>query len=159
MDGAKPERDVVAAVLAAIESRLVDPFSLEGLTEVESDLLSGVTAKGVIGNGGHVYWFEGMDAKATHNAASAFDRMGLPEVARAMRESLRAFPGGAPPEPLAERQRYVSLHRQTLERTFGPLDKTVWDADFATAAMRYIDEHRTQLIATAPEYAEILRPH
>lgn len=150
-------RRLVKSVLEVVESRLMDPFSLDGLAKVEADLIIAVTVVGVIGNGGHMYWFEGKDAAATLRAASAFERMGLSDVAAALRESLHAFPGGAPPGPLVERQRYISLHRASLEAAFRSLDERVWDAEFDSAVERYIDEHRDDLCAIAPAYAELLR--
>jgi Domain of unknown function (DUF4375) len=149
----------VKAVVAIIESRLEDPFSLDGLERVEADLIATVTAHGVIGNGGLFYWYEGKGAAITRRVAGAFDRMGLAAVANALRASLRAFSNGAPPEDLVARGRYLSAHREDLKQAFRELDETVWDADWEAAAIAYVEAHRAELAAIAPEYAAILQLH
>ena len=157
MSGSTPE--LVRAVLKIIEARLPEPFSLDGLTEVEADLLGAVTAVGVIGNGGFYYWYRGKDARSTTRIAAAFDRLGLSEVAQAIRSSLAAFPSGRPPGTLAARQKYLTANREQLQRTFEPLDRVVWAADFDGAAARYIDARRTALMDAAPELDRLLRTH
>jgi hypothetical protein len=149
----------VKAVLTIVERRLQDASSLDGLSRVEADLLATVTAYGVIGNGGLVYWYDGKSAAVTRKVATSFDRLGLPVVANALRDSLRAFPGGAPPDDLAARQLYVSAHRAELEEAFRELDVAVWDADWDSAALAYIDTHRAELVSLAPEYAAVLQLH
>lgn len=150
---------ILKAVLAIIESRLADPSSLEGLAEVEADLLSTVTATGVIGNGGLSFWYQGKDAAATLRAAAAFDRLDLRDAAEAMRASLNAFPGSVPPQDLTARQRYIGLHREELEAKFEPLDHKIWDADHDAAAKRYVDRNRAAFVAIAPAYATLLSLH
>jgi hypothetical protein len=147
---------IVDAVLKSIESRLMTPDSLEGLRQVEADLLAAATAKGIIGNGGHAYWYEGMDHQQTIRAAEAFERLGLPQAAAAMRKSLEAFPGGIPAADLADRQTYVSNERKRLERDFRVLDETIWEVDFDTAAAVYIRLHQETLIAADPSLRSIL---
>lgn len=147
---------IVDGVLESIESRVIDPGSLEGLSRVEADLLAGVTAKGVIGNGGLVYWYEGMNARQTLRAAEAFERLGLSEAASALRKSLEAFPAGAPPAELGDRQRYVSQHRERLDQSFASLDEMVWNADFDGAALRYVRAHRSELVAADPNLRSLL---
>jgi hypothetical protein len=157
VDESEHERRVVLAVLDVTESRLRDPFSLEGLVDVEADLMSTVTAIGVVGNGGLVFWFEGKDAKATRRVAAAFDRLGLTAVADDLRTSLEAFPDKTPPAELAARQLYVSAHRDELKARFRELDERIWAANYFGAAKRYIDRHRDELAALSKEYAAILR--
>ena len=147
----------VKVILAIVERRLQSPFSLDGLSRAEADLLATVTAYGVIGNGGLVYWYEGKSSRITHKVATSFERLGLPAVADALRASLRAFPGEAPPEDLKARSRYISAHRAELEDAFRDLEKVVWNADWDSAAMAYIDSHRAELASIAPEYAAALR--
>jgi hypothetical protein len=149
----------VKAVLRIIESRLADRYSLDGLHRVEADLLATVTAHGVIGNGGLLSWYEGKNAPVSSRVADGFDRLGLPAAADAMRDSLRAFSDGAPPDDQTARQRYITDHRAELEESFRPLDEAIWDADWDAAAMAYIDTHRAQLVSLSPAYATLLRLH
>lgn len=143
------------------ESRLEDPFTLDGLTELEADVLATVTAIGVIRNGGFVYWYEGKDGEATIRAAVAFDRMGLTGLAEAMRLSLAAFPGSAPPQDLAARQAYVSEHRDALEERFAPLDSTFFESDVVPswdlAAARYVAGRRRELLTLEPGFGPLLQ--
>ena len=146
---------LVRTVLVRIEERMPDPRSLKGLSEVEADLMSAVTAKGIIDNGGLVHWFEGMDRAKTLRAAAAFDRMGEPSAAEAMRQGLRAFPGGVPSP------QHVREHRDQLRETFWPCDQTVWDLDFYAAAATYIRARTPDLLSTDPELVKVapaLRP-
>ena len=147
----------VRAVMQIVERRMKEPSSLADLSRVEADLLATATAHGVIGNGGHMYWYEGKIATATDKVAASFDRLGLPAVAEAMRASLRVFPDGAPQDDLAARHLYLSANRARLEESFRELDEVVWDADWHAAAMAYIDAHRADLASIAPEYRAALR--
>ena len=83
---------LLQVVFEWIESRLQDRFSLAGLPEVEADLLGTVTAFGIIGNGGHVFWYEGMDGEDTLRVAAGFERMELPEAAEALGDPSRFSP-------------------------------------------------------------------
>lgn len=147
----------VEAVLTIVEGRLRDPLLRDGLSRVEADLLATVSARGLIGNGGLVTWYEGKNARLTDKVASSFERIGLPALAAALRASMRAFPGGAPSEELTARRDYVASHRAELEQAFRELDEIFWDADWEAAAMAYIDAHRAELAAIAPRYAAALR--
>lgn len=149
--------DLVQAVLIAIEDRLEDPSCLDGLSEAEADLLAAVTAVGVIGNGGHCYWYDGKNAAATLRAATGLDRLGLSAAADAMRSSLAVFPSGRPPEDLLERQEYISANRVSLKRAFQAFDQAVWKADFDEAAAHYIYRCTDELIAANPALAGVLR--
>jgi hypothetical protein len=139
--------EILSAVFDSIESRMVAPGSLDGLSEIEADLMVAVTAKGVIDNGGHAYWYEGKNFEETIRTADAFDRMSLPDAATALRKSLDAFRGGVPPADLGERQDYVSTHRKRLEEVFKPLDKVIWKTDFYDAALSYVRANAGRLIA------------
>jgi hypothetical protein len=150
---------LVHAVTGWIESLLVDRFSLAGLTELQADLLGAITVVGVIGNGGHAYWYEGADAEQTLRMAAAFDHLELPRIAEALRRSLTFFPGGAPPREVGERRRYISENREILERAFDPLDNLVCDSDFDGPAARHIVRHREELLAANPDLAAAFRDH
>ena len=97
---------LVTAVIGRIENRMPDLFSLRGLSQVEADLMAAVTAHGVIGNGGHDYWYQGKNRDQTLRAAEAFERMGAVPAANAMRRSLAAFPTGTPTRD------YFDAHRR-----------------------------------------------
>jgi hypothetical protein len=146
-----PDRALVFAVIGRIEERMPDPQSLRGLSEVEADLMAAVTAHGVIGNGGHDFWYQGKDREETLRAAEAFERMEAIPVAKAMRQSLEAFPAGTPNGD------YFDAHRTELKRIFGPLDRVVWDLDFDAVAARYIRAKTSQLTATDPGLAKAVR--
>ena len=148
--------EILGAVFDSIESRMADPGSLDGLSEIEADLMVGVTAKGVIDNGGHVYWYEGRNLEETIRTAEAFDRMNLPDAATALRKSLEAFPGGVPPADLGERQEYVSTHRKRLEEVFEPLNKVIWKTDFFGAALSYVRVNAHLLVAADSSLSSFL---
>jgi hypothetical protein len=156
---ASSDEQLVDAVLAAIEKNLEDPCSLDGLSQTEADLLAVATAKGVIGNGGHCYWFEGKDGDETLRVAQSFERMGLEAAAAALRQSLGVFPSGLPPRDLGERQEYVSAHRAELNAAFEPLDEIIWETEFTPAAARYILLNRKELLTIHPGLSEYLALH
>ncbi len=118
--------------------------------------MAAVTAHGVIGNGGHDYWYQGKDRDQTLRAAEAFERMGAVPAANAMRRSLDAFPGGTPTRD------YFDAHRRELKDVFSSLDEVVWDVDFDAVAARYIRSKVEELSATDPglrEAVPTLWPH
>jgi hypothetical protein len=135
---------LVRVVLGRIEARMADPRSLRGLSEPEADLMSAVTAKGIIDSGGHVYWFEGMGRAETLRAATAFERMGVTSAAEAMRHCLGAFPGGSPS------RKYVKEHRQELMEAFSRSDHVVQGLDFYAVAAAYIWSRRSHLLLADP---------
>jgi hypothetical protein len=143
------DKALATAVLRRIEGRMPDPFSLRGLSEVEADLMCAVTAKGVIDNGGHVYWFEGMDREKTLRAVAAFERMGVTAAARALGQSLAAFPGGVPT------QAFLSEHREELREAFAASDTVIWDIDFDAVAAVYIRARKADLLATDPGLSKV----
>ncbi len=106
--------------------------------------MCGVTAKGIIGNGGHVYWFEGMDRERTLRAAAAFERMGATSASNALRQCLAAFPGGMPT------RNYLRHHRAELREAFSSADHVLWDIDFDAVAAAYIRARKADLLATDP---------
>jgi hypothetical protein len=126
---------LVTAVLQRIETRMPDPDSLQGLSRVEADLMAAVTAHGVIGNGGHDFWFQGRNREHTLRAAEAFERMGEDKAANAMRPT----------------EDYVFAHRTELADVFSPLDRVIWDVDFDAVAARYIRAKKAELSATDPD--------
>lgn len=148
-----PDDALVRVVLTHLESLLDDPFSLNALSEVGADLLSAVTAFGVISNGGHTFWYEGKNRKQTLRAAAGFERMGLPAAANALRTSLAAFPDGEP--TLA----YLREHHDQLERALSAADQVIWDVDFNAAAAEYIRSKRVELIEKHPALAPHLSFH
>ena len=129
---------------------MADPSSLDGLSEVEADLMSGVTAKGIIDNGGHRYWFEGMNRDKTLRAAAAFERMGVESAATALRQSLDAFPRGVPTRA------YLSDHGDEVDQVFSELDDLIWDVDFDAVAAAYIRARRSELFATDPALMKLV---
>lgn len=141
------DRELVSKVCSKIESRLVDPDSLDGLSEVEADLLASITAIGVIGNGGFAYWYAGKNTEETQRAALAFERLQLPEVSEALSRSLEAFPGGRPPDELESRQEVLQQHRDALDTQFDPLESVVYAADYFAAAASYIKSRKSELVA------------
>lgn len=144
---------LVSEVAGWVESRLEDPGSLEGLSELEADVLGTIAAKGIIGNGGFVYWYEGKDRGATAQVAASFERMGLVAAADAMRRSLVAVP----PLGLEGLRAHVAEHRKELETVFGPLDEAIWHADYDLAAARYVFGRRLELLALEPGFAPLLQ--
>jgi hypothetical protein len=115
-----------------------------------------VAAIGVIGNGGHYYWYQGKNGQETLRAADAFERLGLHAAAQAMRQSLLVFPGGAPPPNPHDCQTYLEDHGNELEKAFEQLDPIVWKAEFYPAAIRYISLRRAELIVADPGLAAFL---
>lgn len=151
------DKALVLEVAGWAKSRAENPSSLEGLTEIEVDVLGTITAKGVIGNGGFDYWYQGTDRLQSLIVAASFDRMGLAAAAQAMRDSLLAFPDATPPPDLGDRQGFLSEHREELEDRFRPLDEVIWDTDYDLAAARYIFGRRRELLAMEPGFGPILQ--
>ena len=123
---------------------MADPRSLRGLSEAEADLMSAVTAKGMIDNGGHAYWFEGMDRAKTLHAAAAFERMGVSAAAEAMRRCLAAFPDGSPSPA------YLREHRKQLGVAFALSDRVMQSVDFYAVAAGYIWARWSELLLADP---------
>jgi len=147
--------DFVTEMLATIQARLPDTASLEGLSEAEADLLAAATVHGLVGNGGHLFWYEGMDRDDTLRAASALERMDLFPQAVALKRSLQAFPNGEPPRDLDERRYYLSTNRARLEAEFDPLDRAMWKTKFDEAAQRYALRRRAELVQANPALARL----
>jgi hypothetical protein len=137
---------------------MLDPFSLAGLSDLEADLLAAATAVGIIGNGGHRYWYEGMGHQETLRAAVALDRMGAPEAADALRRSWTTFPGANEGES-ASRLSYLEAHRDELDKVWESLDRIVWAIDWHATAARYILLHRDELLALNPDFASDFDRH
>jgi hypothetical protein len=151
------DRALVREVAGFAESRLQEPTSLAGLSELEADVLGTITAKGIIGNGGFTYWYEGMDGAQTLSVALSFERMGMARAAGAMRESLAALREGGLPQNLGEPQTYVSNHRAELVAQFGPLNEVIWDCDHDLMAARYVFRRRRELLAIEPGFGPLLQ--
>lgn len=148
---------LVLEVAGWAESRAENPFSLDGLTEIEVDVLGTITAKGIIGNGGFDYWYQGKDRLQSLSVAASFDRMGLAAAAQAMRDSLLAFPDATPLQDLGDRQGFLSEHREELEDRFRPLDEVIWHTDYDLAAARYVFGRRRELLAMEPGFGPVLQ--
>jgi hypothetical protein len=133
-------------VIGAIERKNPDSRRLDGVPPVFRPLLATVAAHGIIGNGGFQYWYEGMHDRDTLQAADAFDRLGLAQVADVMRQSLDAFPGRrATPEVLEALDAPSRAAAKTLWETLGPV---VWRSDWQRAALRYTLRHADILAAS-----------
>lgn len=150
--------DLVTELLAAIQARLPDTAGPEGLSEAEADLLAAATVHGLVGNGGHLFWYEGMDREDTLRAVSALERMDLFQQAAALKRSLQAFPDGTPPKDLAERRYFLSANRERLAAEFDALDRAMWKTDFDQAAQRYALRRRAELLQANPALSALFAP-
>ena len=83
-------------------------------------------------------------------AAAAFDRMGQPAAATAMRKSLDAFSGDVPP------MAFLSAHSKELEAKFAQYDQVIWDISYDASAATYIKSRRSDLIAANADLADVL---
>ncbi len=144
---------LVRVVLTHLESLLDDPYSSERLSEVGADLLSAVTAFGVIGNGGHRFWYQGKNRQQTLRAALGFERMGLPAAANALRSSLGVFPDGQPTVA------FLDAHGDEWDEALAAADEAIWDVDFDAAAAGYIRSKRAELVEQHPALATHLSVH
>ena len=97
-----------------------DEWGIDVLTTEQKDVLLPWVARGIIGNGGFKYFYQGLqfDPLVT---AQAFRALGLEDVAAACERSLSVFPGGRMPDNEALLAA-VDWNSDSLRE----LDKTVW---------------------------------
>lgn len=107
--------------------RTADQRGFDALTREEKNVLLPWSARGVIGNGGFKYFYQGtMDPIAT---ARAFRLLGWEEVACACEESLAVFPGRRWPGPAdswkhldgVDWERFRDIDRKVCGLTFDNL--------------------------------------
>lgn len=110
-------------------------------------------AKGVVGNGGFAYLFEGDFAgdPGFVYTAGAFKAIGAESAYSAIQEALALFPRSTPHEDIEER---LAHFEQTPDETRKRLRESFWDADeqIDAALARYIRQQRTQIHAILTEY-------
>jgi hypothetical protein len=101
-----------------------DQWGIDTLRDEEKNVLLPWSARGIIGNGGFKYFYQGTtDPVAT---ARAFRTLGLEEVAQACEKSISIFPGGRWPGA-GESWKYVDRVDWGLLRD---AEKTVWGLTF-----------------------------
>jgi hypothetical protein len=148
--------EILVDLYGAIEERLEDDTTLDGLSEVEADLLAAVGAKGIIDNGGLRYWYEVKRTADTHRVAEAFERLGLPHYATAMRSSIGLLPTDW--DALDGDPRWAAL--DAVEEPFKPLAEVIWDFKnqdaLDRASIRYALARRDDLIAAWKGYRKLL---
>ncbi len=113
--------------------QVAEERGLEALTEAERTIVLAWTARGIVGNGGFRYLFQGaLDARAI---AAAYWTLGLEDVANAVEEAIAAFPGGAIPAGLRERQEHVArVGRDHFEAADRRVYDLAWEALLNTIA-------------------------
>lgn len=101
-----------------------DTEGLETLTEPQKVLVHIWSAGGIIGNGGFRYFFEsGLDGPAT---VRAYDAVGLPAKADAVRRALEFFPSGRPSKDFEERIEQLAEIEKTRRKQFESLNGIIW---------------------------------
>jgi len=100
-----------------------DEWGIDVLTAEQKNVLLPWSARGIIGNGGFKYYYEGnQDPLAT---ARAFRALGFEDVATACERSLFVFPLGR--MPLGEPGRFEAFKAVDWDsNSVRELDRTVW---------------------------------
>lgn len=85
-----------------------DALGLEALPHPAQMLVLAWSARGIIGNGGFRYWYQGKNDAEVRLTIDAFRVLGVRVVADACQESLAAFPAGVVPTNEADRDRAIA---------------------------------------------------
>lgn len=114
-----------------------DERGLDALTGPERVVVLAWGSRGIIGNGGFKYFYEGEWRMA--ELAAAYRTLGFSDAADACERSLDVFPEREPPRDAAERNRFLGAESQAF---FDGLVRAVfaieWD-DLKLAIGRYIE--------------------
>ncbi|MGE3314718.1 MAG: DUF4375 domain-containing protein [Planctomycetaceae bacterium] len=87
-------------------------------------------AEGLIGNGGFEYWFTS-DVADCLGLADAYDTIGLPGSAKAVRKSFTIFPNSIPPDDCDERAELVVNRDENGKKILAECDHVIYDSSRA----------------------------
>jgi hypothetical protein len=116
-----------------------DEDGLEALPQRHRIVVLAWAARGIIGNGGFRYYYEGGWRMA--EVAAAYRTLGFEQAARACESTLRIFPACMPPRD-DERRREI-VQRTDFDQ-FEDEESKVYDVDWESleaAIKRYMDRH------------------
>jgi hypothetical protein len=126
-----------------IANQYGEDIDVSDLPEEHRIVLLVDTARGIIGNGGFNYLFEGTFKGDPHYflTAAAFQAIGCRKAASAFQEALALFPDGKPPTDTEER---LQIYRRGTGAQRHRLDCAIWDsgAEIETKLADYIRSHR-----------------
>ncbi len=124
---AEPDRDLCGRTFDGICQFHGEPLNLSNLRVEERNVVVVESARGLIGNGGFNYLFEGdFSADDYRWMAQAFETIGAASAAQAFRRALALFPGSQPP---ADREERLELYRKGDGAMRHEIDTSFWDAD------------------------------
>ena len=132
--------DLTDYVYIAITKKIVrGDMSLLSLEEQTIGLVW--DAMGIIGNGGFAYYLAG--ELSWTEAPAAFDAIGVPEVADAIRTILRLYADETPPTQDDERNAILAKFRARNPQEYDRLNNVVWAAKTRIVAKSgaYIRRH------------------
>lgn len=134
-------------VFDAIVANQSEEIDASRLNLDEQTVLLPVHAKGIIGNGGFNYLFEGEFKGDPYFelTAAAFERIGASKASRVFRDALTLFPNSRPPRDLSERLR---IYRSGKGKNRADLDQSFWQAsaEIDSCLAKFIRAHRTSFL-------------
>jgi hypothetical protein len=116
-----------------------DEDGIEALPPPHRIVVHAWSARGIIGNGGFQYYYEGAWMMA--DVAAAYRALGFDEAARACESSLEIFPARVPPQ---DRQRRWEIISKTDFDQFSSEVEKIFDVEWAslkTAIAEYMARH------------------
>jgi hypothetical protein len=125
-----------------------DEGGLESLPDRQRTVVLAWGARGIIGNGGFRYFFEG--AWHMTAVADAFRILGFAEAADACEKSLEIFPDHTPPQDAKRRRAILS---DTNFKPYAPYEKIVYRIEFdalRSAIGEYIQQHAADFVSVLP---------
>ena len=102
-----------------------DEQGIEALPATQRAVVLAWAGRGIIGNGGFKYFYEGQWRMA--ETAAAYRILGFPEAADACERSLDVFPKRQPPRDDEEREQFLGEESSNL---FEELEKVVYALDW-----------------------------
>jgi hypothetical protein len=138
VDGALKSR--VYNALGALDYRL----GPEGLSDAKRHALLAWWARGIVGNGGLRYFYEG--ASEGDEVAEAYEALWFPAAAEAFRKSLAIFPNGRP--HIIPELNWECLNESAAE-FLEMIEDPIFEmgADLDAAVLAYLREHEPEFMA------------
>jgi hypothetical protein len=103
-----------------------DAVGKAGLAIEERVFLACCHASGEVDNGGFEWFYHG-PANPTE-VIESFERIGMRNIADAVRKSLQVFPNGVPQSNRERRCDWIERRRLQIEAHWEPLNRLLWDA-------------------------------
>jgi Domain of unknown function (DUF4375) len=132
-----PKRSLEQRIYAVCGA--ADEHGMDALSAPQRTIVLAWAAKGIIGNGGFKYFYEGEWRGA--ELAQAYRALGFAAAAEACDRSLDAFPARQPPRDAARRYQYIAAGEDAV---FGDLEDAIFALEWSALELaigEYMAKH------------------